>query len=76
MKDDEKRFLIDVYMHCRTPDCFPRHMINRKDFYMHPKRAHYLLSKWADKGWYEWGVTMDLGWLTDKGKKKVEELLV
>lgn len=33
-----------------------------------PKRAWYYCDKWSDKGWYEWGVVCDLGWLTQKGK--------
>lgn len=32
------------------------------------KRACYLLGKWAGKGWYEWGVCIDLGWLTPLGQ--------
>ena len=33
-----------------------------------PKRCWHLLSKWTRKGWYDWGVNIDLGWLTDEGK--------
>jgi hypothetical protein len=29
---------------------------------IHPKRVCYLCSKWAKKGNYEYGVTVDLGW--------------
>ena len=28
------------------------------------KRALYLLNKWTDKGWYSYGVCLDLGWFT------------
>lgn len=28
------------------------------------KRAHYLLNKWATRGWYDYGVSLDLGWFT------------
>lgn len=28
------------------------------------KRALYLLDKWSDRGWYEWGVVIDGGWFT------------
>ncbi|KAF6564513.1 hypothetical protein G9G63_10240 [Paenibacillus sp. EKM202P] len=85
MKEDEKRFLLDVYNRCanyaihnpctqgrRTT---PRVLINEPDFYMHHKRAWYLLEKWSGKNWYEWGVTMDLGWLTLEGEKAAKELL-
>lgn len=30
------------------------------------KQAWRTLEKWTDKGWYEYGVTVDLGWFTDK----------
>lgn len=30
------------------------------------KRAWYILDKWCRKGWYSYGVTLDLGWLTVK----------
>jgi len=82
MKDDEKRFLKDVYnasldivvkktfgFTTEAPRYTPRDIINQPDFYMHYKRAWYLLQKWSDKGWYDYGVTLDLGWLTDKGKE-------
>ena len=31
------------------------------------KRANYLFEKWAVRGWYEYGVSADLGWLTPTG---------
>lgn len=91
MKEDEKRFLIDVYLKCEEkkvrPENIrdilegfkdkmtPRKIINAPDFYMHYKRAWYLLDKWACKRWYEWGVTMDLGWLTPEGINKAKEIM-
>lgn len=30
------------------------------------KRAWYWLTKWSDRGYYEYGVSLDLGWFTDK----------
>jgi hypothetical protein len=54
----------------------PRHIINFpffKDF-MHNKRAWYLLNKWSRKWWYEYGTTLDMGWLTDEGISKAQEL--
>lgn len=87
MKDDEKQFLIDVYencvlsgetevifgilMECRTT---PRDLINSDKININYKRAWYLLEKWCSKGLYEYGVTLDLGWLTDKGKEMAESL--
>lgn len=75
MRDDERRFLADIYKRCTTYYMEPpqitnistRVIINEPDFYMHHKRAWYLLEKWCGKDWYEYGVTLDLGWLTDKG---------
>lgn len=32
-----------------------------------PNRGRYILEKWGRKGWYEYGVTVDMGWLTPKG---------
>ena len=34
---------------------------------IHPKRVAYLCGKWSDRGWYDWGTSVDLGWLTDVG---------
>ncbi len=48
---------------------FPRDIVNEPGFPMHPKRAWYLLEKWTNQGWYEYGVTLDLGWLTEEGTK-------
>lgn len=39
------------------------------------KRCAYLLEKWSSKGWYEYGVSVDLGWLETKGKEVAETLL-
>ena len=29
------------------------------------KRCHYILEKWTIKGIYDYGVTLDLGWLVE-----------
>lgn len=86
MKDDEKQFLLTIYEESKNlvpvnifgitmtyqPKNRPRDIINRPDFPIHHKRAWYLLEKWTDKGWYEFGVTLDLGWLTEKGEAVAE----
>jgi hypothetical protein len=64
MKDDEKALLLAI---ARSPKSFPRDIIN--GLLIHHKRAWYLLEKWARRGWYEYGVSLDLGWLTDAGKQ-------
>lgn len=90
MKPDEQRFLIDLYraslevepkhafgVYCgMQPKLRPRDIINGDNFYMHYKRAWYLLEKWTNKGWYSYGVTLDLGWLEPKGIEKAKELLL
>jgi len=76
MKDDERWFLRECQKYCpwgrsayspmhRTP----RDLISGPEFPMPYKRAWYLLEKWSKKGWYDYGVTLDLGWMTEKGMK-------
>lgn len=31
---------------------------------MPPRRLYYLLEKWADNDWWEYGVSMRCGWFT------------
>ena len=43
---------------------------------MHYKRGLYLLRKWAGLGFYEYGVSIDLGWfLFDKLPQRYAQLL-
>jgi hypothetical protein len=42
-----------------------------------PKQGWRTLEKWCDKGWYDFGVSLDLGWMTEKapcGRSKPREL--
>ena len=39
------------------------------------RRVVYLCEKWADGDWYDYGVTADLGWLTDEGIVEIKRLL-
>jgi hypothetical protein len=39
---------------------------------IHHKRCWFLLSKWTRKGLYDYGVCLDLGWLTDAGETEAE----
>jgi hypothetical protein len=32
------------------------------------KRAAYICDKWTRKGWYDYGVSVLAGWLTDEGQ--------
>lgn len=39
-----------------------------------PKQALPTLGKWARRGWYDYGVTLDLGWKTGKGGPDFEHM--
>ena len=73
MKPDERRFWLALreahggpYNARKGPA--PRDLINGLlDPPIHHKRAWYLLEKWSGRGWYEYGVTLDLGWITPEG---------
>lgn len=48
---------------------FPRDVINEMielGMIKSPKQAWRTLEKWSDKGLYEWGSIMDLGWKLKK----------
>jgi len=42
---------------------------------VHRKRLWYLCTKWAGKGWYDYGTSCDLGWLTAKGILEIDTML-
>jgi len=65
VKPDERAFLAALQAEPTLP---PRAVIAALG--MNPKRAHYLLDKWAERGWYDYGVCIDLGWLTIEGKNE------
>ncbi|GGH46040.1 hypothetical protein GCM10008014_08450 [Paenibacillus silvae] len=80
MKEDEKRFLIDIYNRChngylKKDGISVKELIQEDGFYMHNKRAWYLLGKWTRKGWYEYGVNVRVGWLQPEGIEKAKELI-
>ncbi len=66
MKDDEKTF----FKICVKHRCDPVWSVNIRSIikilyecgFMHYKRCWYLLEKWDGLGFYNYGVTMDLGW--------------
>lgn len=64
MKPDELAFLRALL----SADCNVRDLIASLPD-LNTKRAHYLLRKWTKKGWYDYGVSLDLGWLTAKGEE-------
>jgi len=74
MKPDERYFLKRMQLEVglapfRAKDKTSRDIIGEDGFPLHIKRAWYLLKKWHGKGWYEYGVTLDLGWMTEEGMK-------
>lgn len=67
MKDTERAFLNDVQL--RFTGVTVRDVCQRYiDASVPSKRLYYWLGKWANKGWYEWGSVIDLGWLTPKDR--------
>jgi hypothetical protein len=38
------------------------------------KRVEYLCQKWTDRGWYDYGIAVDTGWLTTAGRQEVARL--
>lgn len=67
IKNDEKQ-LLEILQHRSSNDHnqpYVRQIVY--DLNMNEKRAVYILEKWANKGWYEYGVNVLAGWLTDKG---------
>lgn len=71
MKEDEKRLLKAL---ANSKDDYPSLRKIARVLEIHEKRVYYLACKWSDKGYYDWGTSHDLGWLTDEGKAWAEEL--
>ena len=65
MKEDERALLKAL---SNSPEPYPRLRDIGQILGMHPKRLYSIACKWSSKGYYEWGVVHDLGWLTEKGK--------
>ena len=91
MKEDEKRFFVACYRFGRASGnrrlypsnsldeyLTPRVIVNILRGYIHHKRCWYYLQKWSDLGFYDYGVTLDLGWfypekLPERYKKLLED---
>jgi len=59
MKPDEQELLTELRNH---PELFTRTVIEQ--LHMNKKRAAYILEKWTERGWYDYGVNVFAGWLT------------
>ena len=70
MKEEEQLLLIAISRKSMTP----RDIIPIFKGKISHKRVNYLLEKWAKKGWYDYGVTLDLGWLTPEGITRANKL--
>jgi hypothetical protein len=73
MKPQEQEFLLAVAAQGR--DRYVRDIAG--DFIgrgVAPNQLRYWLEKWDKKGWYEYGVSLDLGWLTDEGRQQAKTL--
>lgn len=62
MKPDERE-LLAYLVRKRREGVVPRDAL--KGYPIATKRAWYLLEKWCDKGWYDYGCSLDLGWFND-----------
>lgn len=61
MKHDEKIFFVLCY-NLRRIGIMPRAVVNMLNETIPHKRCWYYLEKWFGKGFYNYGVTLDLGW--------------
>lgn len=62
MKPDEKCFFKICYVLTMNRQFTIREVIAMFDRVIPYKRMIYYLHKWCNKGFYEYGVTLDLGW--------------
>lgn len=68
MKDDERAALLALFRsHDRRPYSDRRLLADETVNFVHPKRLGYLLEKWTDKGWWDYGVSARTGWFTPEG---------
>ena len=70
MKPDEFSLLVAIYGQCPVPGLY---RIGRA-LGIPRNRVRYLsIQKWCRKGWYEYGVSENGGWLTLEGEEAVRE---
>ena len=86
MKEDEIKFFKTMirYGRCSKNDftyhgigsISARSIINILSEFMNYKRCWYLLHKWSNLGFYNYGVALDFGWIEiDKLPDRYKELL-
>jgi len=64
MKSDEAALLLALQE--SKEQCYVRQLV--RDLQIPEKRAAYICDKWTAKGWYDYGVSVLAGWLTEEGK--------
>lgn len=72
MKPDERLLLLELARLPRPRAEFATDVGVRLG--LHVKRALYLLEKWADKRWWDCGVSLRTGWLTDAGQRAAADV--
>ena len=80
MKEDERQLLAALRSEHPGPyksDGARIHVVRfadhaGRDLGIHPKRVHYLLLKWADRGWWDYGVSVRSGWFTPEGWEELK----
>jgi hypothetical protein len=72
VKDSERQFA-KLCVEWLAAGYTPRDVINSDDCKINHKQCWFYLQKWSTRGWYDYGVTIDLGWLTAEGKKALTD---
>ena len=83
MKEDEIKFFRLCYQYIThiqdkvyQGKYSPRDLINIIDEWLPHKKAWYYLEKWSKLNFYDYGVTLDLGWIEDeKIPQRYKELI-
>lgn len=47
---------------------------NMIDIVGHSNQFHYYLSKWCNRNWWDYGVSLRGGWLTEDGVKALTDI--
>lgn len=71
IKPDEIKLLLAI---SNKGGCDVRSILEEVSKIVPYNRCIYYLNKWSAKGLYDYGVALDLGWLTEEGVKFVENL--
>jgi hypothetical protein len=70
MKDDEARLLKEIQSRTdltQNPWRFPHARDVVHELGINEKRAAFIFEKWERNGWYECGISVMAGWLTERG---------